>query len=179
MPPPLPKNAADRDQMWGQVQSDVDPFVAGNPMEPADHLDQRTQRRIALFPEMNSMLRSRFGLSRKNDHQWFPVRPLGTGGFGGVAVWERRDSLGDVIEETALKQSKWKGSMSLTTEPFLAKEAVIMEQLNKMGSEHIVYLKGFKCFNEQKKRQATWRFYFEYCPHGDLSRLEKRYKAWG
>jgi hypothetical protein len=157
----------------------MDSLNYGDPLEPADHLDDETKTRIALFPEMVSLLRSRFGLSRHTDHHWFPVRPLGKGGFGGVAVWERRDSVGNVVEETAVKQSKWSGAMALKTDPYLAKEAAIMLQLNKKNSENIVHLKAFKCFHEEKKKQATWRFYFEYCPHGDLSRLGKRYKAWG
>ena len=167
----------ERQKMWNY--DDDDPFGFGDPMEPASHLDVKTQRRIDLFPELSRLLRSRFGLSRKTDQYWFPVRPLGKGGFGGVAVWERRDFLGDVVEETAVKQTDWSKSMALRTEPMLAKEAAIMQQLNKKDSENIVYLKGLKYFQEEGRSKATWRFYFEYCPYGDLSRLEKRYKAWG
>ena len=179
MPPPLPQTPGERDEMWGHLNSDADLLDFGKPEEPADHLDRRTQTRIALFPEMKGMLQSRFGYSRETDHHWLPVRPLGKGGFGGVAVWERRNLDGDVLEETAVKQTKWSASMALKSEPFLAKEAAIMQQLNKRNSDNIVYLKGFKMFQEEKKNKATWRFYFEYCPYGDLSRLQKRYKAWG
>lgn len=179
MPPPLPQTPGERDEMWGHVNSDADPLDFDDPEEPANHLDRRTQNRIVLFPEMSSMLHSRFGYSRETDRHWFPVRPLGKGGFGGVAVWERRNLNGDVLEETAVKQSKWSAVMALNSKPFLAKEAAIMQQLNKRNADNIVYLKGFKIFQEQKRNKATWRFYFEYCPHGDLSRLQKRYKAWG
>ena len=180
MPPPLPRNPIERHEMWGRAHANAGPFHVGNimdlgdPMEPADHLDETTRHRTSLFPDMTNFLRSRFGLSRVSESQWFPVRPL-----GGVALWERRNSVGDVVEETAVKQSKWNRSMALARQPHLAKEAAIMIQLNKMCSEHIVYLKGFKCFSEEAKGRATWRFYFEYCPYGDLSYLETRYKAWG
>lgn len=165
--------------MWGNARNFEPPLRFDDPMEPANHLDEETQRRVALFPEMSNLLLSRFGLSRTNDQEWFPVRPLGQGGFGGVAVWERRDSAGNVVEETAVKQSKWSREMALAKQPYIAKEAAIMQQLNKKKSEYIVYMKSFKCFHENEKAKTTWRFYFEYCPHGDLSRLEKRYRAWG
>lgn len=165
--------------MWGHLYGNEDLLDRGDPMEPAKHLDEKTQHRIGLFPDMSGLLRSRFGLSRRADQHWFPVRPLGKGGFGGVAVWERRDFLGDVIEETAVKQTEWCKPMALRTQPVLAKEAVIMQQLNKKDSENIVYLKGFKFFKVDGQREATWRFYFEYCPYGDLARLGKRYKVWG
>ncbi len=177
MPPPLPKNPVERNQMW--AHANLDPNHFGDPLEQADHLGENTQRRLALFPEMSEFLRSRFGLSPGGNHHWFPVRPLGKGGFGGVAVWEKRDAFGVVIEETAVKQSEWSHGMALTRQRHIAKEAVIMLQLNEKNSDSIVYLKGFKCFREAEKMKATWRFYFEYCPYGDLSRLGRRYKAWG
>jgi hypothetical protein len=179
MPPPLPKNPVEREKMWCHPDSDVIVVETSDPEAPAEHLDRSTLSRIALFPEMKSMLQSKFGFWRDPDHHWFPVRPLGKGGFGGVAVWEKRNLAGEVIEETAVKQSTWSASMALRTEPFLASEAAIMEQLNKKNSENIVYLKGFKLHEDQQKGKATWRFYFEYCPYGDISRLQRRYRAWG
>ena len=179
MPPILPRNFRERYEMWWQANFTGITSEARDPMEPADHLDQTTQTRISLFPEMSNFLRSRFGLSRENDHQWFPVRPLGKGGFGGVAVWEKRDSLGNVVEETALKQSKWDVSLAMADNPEIAREAAIMHQLNQMHSNYIVYMKAFRYLFEQEKHKGTWRFYFEYCPYGDLGRLKSRYKAWG
>lgn len=179
MPPPLPRNFGERHMMWWQPNYTGITLEDKDPMEPADHLDQTTQARVSLFPEMSDFLRSRFGLSRETDHQWFPVRPLGKGGFGGVAVWEKRDSLGNVVEETALKQSNWEMSLALENHQEIAREAAIMSQLNLISSEYIVYMKAFRCLREPEKEKATWRFYFEYCPYGDLGRLKSRYKAWG
>ncbi|ERF72103.1 hypothetical protein EPUS_02894 [Endocarpon pusillum Z07020] len=179
MPPRLPKTFRERWEMWWQATLPGERVQTRDPMEPASHLDQTTQTRISLFPEMSNFLRSRFGLSRETDHQWFPVRPLGKGGFGGVAVWEKRDSLGNVVEETALKQSKWDLSLALPDQQHNAREGAIMYQLNHMNSDYIVFMKAFRCLIDPENTGATWRFYFEYCPYGDLGRLKSRYKAWG
>ena len=112
MPPPLPKNTAEREEMWWYAKEQAFPVIFGDPEEPADHLEARTQSLIALFPEMRSILQPRFGYSRETDHYWFAVRPLGKGSFGGVAVWEKRDYNGVVVEETAVKQSMWSQSMA-------------------------------------------------------------------
>lgn len=178
MPPALPKNKAEREDMWDLFNSDIDPIGFADPLKSASHLGENTETRATLSPEMTQFLRSRFGVSPETDGERYPVRPLGKGGFGGVAVWGRRDPFGNLVEETALKQSKWSPSMFLASAPHLAREALIMQQLNQKCSENIVYLKDFKCFREPEDKM-TWRFYFEYCPYGDLSRLEKKYLAWG
>jgi hypothetical protein len=162
MAPPLPKNPGERDRMWGNAQGHDDPHVFVNPLvtgdaeEPADHLDEATKGLTARFPTMVNLLRSRFGLSRSTDEEWFPVRPLGKGGFGGVAVWERRNSAGEVLEETAVKQAKWEGRLAVKRSPAIAKEAAIMQQLNKKRSDNIVYLKAFKCFRDAMKKGVHW-----------------------
>lgn len=179
MPPRLPSTFRERWETWWQANLTGESVQTRDPMEPADHLDQTTQTRISLFPDMSDFLRSRFGISRETDHQWFPVRPLGKGGFGGVAVWEKRDSLGNVVEETALKQSKWDLSLALPDQQQNAREGLIMYQLNLMNSDYIVFMKAFRCVVEPDNTGAAWRFYFEYCPYGDLGRLKSRYKAWG
>jgi hypothetical protein len=117
-----------------------------------------------------------------------------------VALWERRDAAGNVIEEMSVKQSSWKSSMALDQWPDIANEAAIMLQLNEEINENTVQLKCFKLFTQKdvKRPTSTWyinpfslggttrhlltthrRLYFEYCPHGDLARLARRYRAWG
>jgi hypothetical protein len=157
MAPLDPKRPSERagaqiQQTWPNFKEFTDP------MEPADHLDKRTQSRISHFPSMHRFLRSRFGMSRESDHEWFPVRPLGKGGFGGVALWERRDAAGNVIEETAVKQSSWKSTVALKKWPEVAREAAVMSQLNEKKNENILRLKFFKLFtqNDTKPSNSTW-----------------------
>jgi hypothetical protein len=98
-------------------------------------------------------------MSREGDHEWFPVRPLGRGGFGGVAVWERRDAAGNVVEETAVKQSSWKSSVALEKWPEVAREAAVMLQLNKKKNENIIHLKFFKLFTQKDAKPPTSTWY--------------------
>jgi hypothetical protein len=183
--------------MWGGLRSDFGSVLAScNPMNSNDRdFDSRTESRIRQFPlTILRFLRSSFGISPETDPEWFPVRPLGQGAFGEVALWERRSGGGifgceeEVVEETAVKQAMCIPSqrLGLAGAPFLAREAAVMQQLNERGSDNVVYLKAFKCFDDTKHHSVKgaggdtiWRFYFEYCPYGDLGRLKKRYAAWG
>jgi hypothetical protein len=181
MPPPLPRDVDERALLWGYPDSDVDVFEGA--LGKATHLSEETQAHIRKFRGYGNLLRARFGLSRDTDHEWFPVRPLGCGSFGGVGVWERRDAAGNILEETAVKTEKWTFSHAVTNNLYMAREAPLMRQLNKKDSEHIVYLKAHKAFSgthyKKDPEDIIWRFYFEHCPYGDLSRLQKRYKIWG
>lgn len=75
----------------------------------------------------------------------------------------------------------------------LAKEAVLHHHMNKSEVENIVQLRGYKeCLNISPEKEGEselsksdvaatkkrWRFYLEFSPYGELTRLIDRYRAW-
>lgn len=103
--------------------------------------------------------------------QWEMVRPLGRGGFGSVGLWQRTKD-GVVIDEMAIKQADHKPFLDV--QDGLAREAVLQKQLNNRNNENILVLRRYKFYTSQRK----YRFYLEFCPHGDLERLRSRYRAY-
>jgi len=53
-------------------------------------------------------------------------------------------------------------------------EVYIMQRLKEVDCPSIVKLLSYRRFPQWE----THRIYLEYCPHGDLRKLYKRYKAW-
>ena len=49
-----------------------------------------------------------------------------------------------------------------------------MCQLLRSNHMNILYLRNFKYYNKSHQ----WRYYFEYCPYGDLDKIRTRYRAW-
>lgn len=59
-------------------------------------------------------------------------------------------------------------------DPHVPNEVYVMQRLNLANCPRIVRLLDYKRFPTAQ----THRLYLEYCPHGDLRKLYKRYKAW-
>lgn len=128
--------------------------------------------------------------------EWQPHRVLGAGSFGQVALWVHTNAKGQITDEMAVKDALWEANSVWIGEPkrpgYLATEAVINHHLNGSKVENIVQLRGFKCIgaspefmrNARMKRKGQrrdderWRFYMEFAPYGELSRLMARYRAW-
>jgi serine/threonine protein kinase len=116
------------------------------------------------------------------DDSWEPVRALGKGSFGVVGLWRKTGRKGEVEDEIAIKEMRHLAHSVASTDhdPRLAKEAVIMRQLNdaeqrRAGTiNNILRLRSFKNF----PAAGRWRFYLEFAPHGDLHKLVYSYKAW-
>ena len=117
------------------------------------------------------------------DNSWQPVRALGKGGFGLVGLWEKTNRKGVVVDSIAIKEMERhpNGGYHLESRPHLAREAVIMKQLNDAEQGHgwrtknnILRLRSFKYFPSCSR----WRFYLEYAPNGDLHKLIYSYRAW-
>lgn len=116
------------------------------------------------------------------DNSWRPVRALGQGGFGIVGLWQKTGVGGEIQDEVAIKEIERppQGDYHLDRDPRLAREAVIMHQLNIAeqrrvhAPKHILRLRSFKHFPSARR----WRFFLEYAPHGDLHKLLYAYRAW-
>jgi serine/threonine protein kinase len=118
------------------------------------------------------------------DGTWQPVRLLGQGGFGQVGLWERaNDQTGEIEDEVAIKEMVRTAhpDVYLQRNPSLAREAVIMQQLNDVErrtnegtNNNILRLRSFKNFPSAGRS----RFYLEYAPYGDLYKLMYSYRAW-
>jgi len=99
-----------------------------------------------------------------------------------------------VIDEMAVKETKVQENGAWFDKPKrLAKEAVLHHHMNKSEIENIIQLRGYKevlnarpehpghgnlpkSFDMEENK--LWRFYLEFSPHGELSRLMDRYRAW-
>jgi serine/threonine protein kinase len=120
---------------------------------------------------------------RRMDETWQPVRALGKGGFGMVGLWEKRNGQGVLEDSVAIKEMErvLHGGYHLHRDPAVAKEAVIMKQVNDAEQGHgwetqnnIIRLRSFKFFPFSRR----WRFYIEFAENGDLHKLLYSYKAW-
>lgn len=119
---------------------------------------------------------------------WEPKRALGEGGFGKVALWQKRDEDSHVLEEIAIKETRFTPGSDLTPEadPTMSWEALLMKQLNDVEhrsnpsspNRYILRLRSFKYFPSHIPRSHRWRFYLEFAPWGDLYKLIWTYRAW-
>ncbi len=57
--------------------------------------------------------------------------------------------------------------------PGLPKEAILQYQINARDCDCILFLRDYKYYDADRK----YRFYTEFCPHGDLENLRFRYRA--
>ena len=155
-------------------------LVREDPLKPADHLGNASETLFSHLPHLlAAMLRSHYAPTKADSYSWYPVRPLSLDLFGASVLWQKRDSQGNVVEETTVRQQAWVPHMALEKQNWIAREFAVTTQLNSRQSENIVYMKDFKIFTELQNKKITWRFYHEHCPYGNLETLAGRYKAWG
>ncbi|KAK5101223.1 hypothetical protein LTS08_004830 [Lithohypha guttulata] len=125
------------------------------------------------------------------EQEWTAHRYLGSGSFGCVALWVRKNEKGEITDEMAIKQADYNLIAAWSQEPPLSKEAVIQNHLNTSKVENFVYLRDFKAIDgrpltvdsdatpsPKRRRLLKWHYYLEFAPYGDLSRLMDRYRAW-
>jgi len=128
------------------------------------------------------------------DDDWKVHRVLGAGSFGTVALWVKKDAENRIVDEMAIKDARGQKDSSWSTRSTrLAKEAVLHHHINESEVENFVQLRRYKeCLDtppgkgsdsdlsksDSKATMTRWRFYLEFSPNGELSRLMDRYRAW-
>ena len=120
------------------------------------------------------------------DGGWIGKRPLGAGGFGMAGLWERYDRDGTVIEVkivffisltsflTAEKQMVIKqiGIRKGIWRPEMPMEVKMMRKMEETACPSVVRYIAYRRYLHDQ----VHRIYMEYCCHGDLKRLYKRYR---
>ena len=109
-----------------------------------------------------------------NNDDWLPGKPLGAGAFGRVAMWVKKNDLGDAVDHVAIKQCEVHANRPLDGlwHNKLAKEAFIQSQLTTHDQNHcVVALKGYKYYANLQQ----CRLYMEYAPHQSLITIGMRY----
>ncbi|EHY54144.1 hypothetical protein ABEF92_008341 [Exophiala dermatitidis] len=122
------------------------------------------------------------------DDEWGPVRLLGSGTYGLVGLWERRDANNMMLDEVAVKQVNWtKSKRSRISDeinaghnkPRLLREAVIQRDLNQKDERAAPHLRRYKYISDTRTdKRGRIRMYLEFCPHGSLEHLRRLYRAW-
>lgn len=100
---------------------------------------------------------------------WVGKRPLGAGGFGMAGLWEKLDGNGAVVEQMVIKQMGvrkgiWRSEMPM--------EVKMMKKMEATKCPSVVRYIAYRRFLHDQ----VHRIYMEFCPHGDLKRLYRRYR---
>ena len=100
---------------------------------------------------------------------------VGAGSSGSVVRWMKKDQDGNILDEVAVKTIPYedKDDFPPCRIKGLNQEAGLQLQLNSLGCESIVHLRGFKF----SPTEDCSRLYLEYAPHGNLERLRFRYRC--
>jgi hypothetical protein len=102
--------------------------------------------------------------------RWEPKRVLGEGGFGCVALYEKKVD-GRIVDSMALKESKYSQLNAYDGVEGITNEAVYQYSLNMLKDSHSLLLRRYKYLSRQKRT----RMYLEY-GHCDLNVLRRRYR---
>lgn len=117
---------------------------------------------------------------------WVGKRPLGAGGFGMAGLWEKLDGNGAVVEVkstfstspmnclTASKQMviKQMGVRKGIWRSEMPMEVKMMKKMEATKCPSVVRYIAYRRFLHDQ----VHRIYMEFCPHGDLKRLYRRYR---
>ncbi|KAK6369883.1 hypothetical protein LTS17_009333 [Exophiala oligosperma] len=125
-----------------------------------------------------------FERDNADDEEWGPVRMLGSGSYGHVGLWQKRDGTNKIVDELALKEDdmdeilQWREVEYAGFERLL-KEVVIQKDLNFKDESVAPHVRGYKFMIDKPDRSVgRYRTYLEYCGHGTLARLVRAYRAW-
>lgn len=111
-----------------------------------------------------------------DEDEWRFKHPLGRGGYGAVALFDRNDRrTQDLTDQVAVKTTAARLTDAVDRSLGMSKEAALMGQTNDLHVDGMMSLRDYKYYQEDQQ----WKLYFEYCPYGDLERLRIRYKAFG
>ncbi|EXJ93968.1 serine/threonine protein kinase [Capronia coronata CBS 617.96] len=126
--------------------------------------------------------------NRDEDDEWGPVRLLGAGTYGRVGLWEKRNAKNIPVDELALKESVYDEAhppthdpevSDIKNKPRLLREATIQSDLNWKDDRVAPHLRKYKFISDHRAdEQGRYRFYLEFCRHGDLDHLRRLYRAW-
>ncbi|KAI9889847.1 MAG: G2-specific serine/threonine protein kinase [Vezdaea aestivalis] len=105
---------------------------------------------------------------------WKPLRLLGKGGYGIAYLWERTDYDGNGHRFVVTKDERERPNM-VSHIPGWSKsrEAQVLAIVSKLNCSSILKLLQYM----RIRRQLVHRYYLEYCPYGDLTDLDSRYRA--
>ncbi len=116
------------------------------------------------------------------DAEWGPVRVLGSGSYGRVGLWQKRDENNNAVDELALKEDVKPRTRFEPDEqiyPRLLREAVVQSELNGNDERAAPHLRRYKFISgDVAHTSGKYRFYLEFCPHDSLDRLWRLYRAW-
>ena len=111
---------------------------------------------------------------------WEPVKPLGAGGAGIVALWAKKDEQGTAVDEIAIKQQKF---VEVAEAPGLCDAGIEYEAVVQVGLQdkarhdlvqdqtqldsegHILHLRRYKYHTHLDQS----RQYYLFTPHGSKS----------
>ncbi|KAL8875698.1 MAG: hypothetical protein Q9198_005975, partial [Flavoplaca austrocitrina] len=146
-----------RPAMPPQIQRKDYDVVEVNP--EGDGLGDDSKRGSELF------LRSYHGY----EDGWIGKEVLGIGSEGRVGLWEKYDSGGKVTDEVCIKQKK-----DLNNDPKLRKpmDVKILEDLRDRANNGSTRLRAYRRY----PKIMAHRLYVDFCRHGDLYWLIKRYR---
>lgn len=125
-----------------------------------------------------------FESENAKDEEWGPVRMLGSGSYGNVGLWQKRDGANNIVDELALKEDDMDEVLQWREVEYpgferLLKEVVIQKDLNFKNENVAPHVRGYKFMIEKADRSmGRYRTYLEYCGHGTLARLFRAYRAW-
>lgn len=105
-----------------------------------------------------------------SSNDWIGKRPLGEGGFGLAGLWERLGEDGTPVDQLCVKQIG--RDRSGDWDPAIPQEVKIMYHMHETDCAGAIEIRGYKRY----LRESIHRIFMEYCPHGDLRRLYKRYR---
>ncbi len=115
------------------------------------------------------------------DAEWGPVRVLGSGSYGRVGLWQKRDENNNAVDELALKEDVKPRTRFEPDEqiyPRLLREAVVQSELNGNDERAAPHLRRYKFISgDVAHTSGKYRFYLEFCPHDSLDRLWRLYRA--
>jgi serine/threonine protein kinase len=105
------------------------------------------------------------------------------GGYGQVALFQKRDDKNEVVDEVVCKEMEFIADdrrddyeVDYKTNRRLLIEAAIQRDINSTHPDAAPFLRKYKVI--PNGLEGNYRLYLEYCPHGDLHRLIKMYRCW-
>lgn len=107
--------------------------------------------------------------------RWQPIRTLGAGGMGLVALWKKYNAEEVVIDVVAIKQEEWEDWKQYTgLRKGLSFEAIYQHQLNVLpNGENTLKIRRYRYYDNDEQT----RYYFEFCPHQGESNGNLMWKA--
>lgn len=126
------------------------------------------------------------------DDLWGPIRPLGQGSFGNVALWQKRDDQNRIVDEVVCKETEFdlltssnprdRGEVDSESNTRLTREAAIHRDINRKPLGASPHLRRYKVISDDTphtpERYGRCRYYLEFGRYGTLAHLIRLYQCW-